>query len=91
MQIKIYYQLDEWDPMQSAIEAFKVYLRRNRTLSDNVKTLYVNFLKFTDKLSRLQKRDKQKLDELKQRVKETKEVADLQWLLQKIDEKRGVV
>ena len=73
--------------MQSAIEAFKVYLRRNKTLSENVKTLYVNFLKFTDKLSRLQKRDKQKLKELKAKVEEAKEVADLRWLMQKIDEK----
>lgn len=87
MQIKIYYQLDEWDPMQSAIEAFKVYLRRNKTLSENVKSLYVNFLKFTDKLSRLTKRDKQKLTELKKKVEETKDIADSRWLMQKIEEK----
>ena len=87
MQIKIYYQLDEWDPMQSAIEAFKVYLRRNKTLSENVKVLYNNFLKYTDKLSRLTKRDKPKLIELKQRIEESKQVADLGWLQQKVDEK----
>lgn len=87
MQIKIYYQLDEWDPMQSAIEAFKVYLRRNKTLSENVKVLYNNFLKYTDKLSRLTKRDKPKLLELKQRIEESKQVADLGWLQQKVDEK----
>lgn len=89
MQIKIYYQLDEWDPMQSAIEAFKVYLRRNKTLSDNVKLLYNNFLKFTDKLSRLTKRDKQKLAELQERINETKQVADLGWLQSKVEEKLG--
>lgn len=87
MQIKIYYQLDEWDPMQSAIEAFKVYLRRNKTLSENVKLLYNNFLKYTDKLSRLTKRDKPKLTELKQKIEETKQIADLGWLQQKVDEK----
>jgi hypothetical protein len=89
MQIKIYYQLDEWDPMQSAIEAFKVYLRRNKTLSDNVKVLYNNFLKFTDKLSRLTKRDKQKLTELQERINETRQVADLGWLQGKVEEKLG--
>lgn len=87
MLIKIYYQLDEWDPMQSAIEAFKVYLRRNKTLSDNVKVLYNNFLKYTDKLSRLTKRDKAKLTELKERIEETRQVADMGWLLLRIDEK----
>ena len=87
MQIKIYYQLDEWAPMQSATEAFKVYLRRNKTLSENVKLLYNNFLKYTDKLSRLTKRDKPKLTELKQKIEETKQIADLGWLQQKVDEK----
>ncbi|MEZ5014428.1 MAG: hypothetical protein R2794_09065 [Chitinophagales bacterium] len=87
MQIKIYYQLDEWDPMQSALEAFKVYLRRNKTLSDDVKELYSNFLKFTDKLSRLTKNDRAKLEDLKKKIQETKRTADLNWLLQKIEQK----
>ncbi len=89
MLIKIYYQMDEWDPMQSAIEAFKVYLRRNKTLSENVKVLYSNFLKFIDKLSRLTRRDKLKLNEMLVKLEETKQVADIGWLRQKIDEKRG--
>lgn len=89
MQIKIYYQLDEWDPMQSAIEAFKVYLRRNKTLSENVKLLYSNFLKFTDKLSRLTKRDKAKLEELRNRIEESGQIADIGWLQVKVAEKLG--
>ncbi len=89
MQIKIYYQLDEWDPMQSAIEAFKVYLRRNKTLSDNVKQLYNNFLKFIEKLSKLTKRDKPKLQELMERIDETRQVADIGWLQAKVQEKIG--
>lgn len=87
MLIKIYYQMDEWDPMQSAIEAFKVYLRRNKTLSDNVKDLYSNFLKFIDKLSRLTRRDKAKLEELLEKLESTKQTADLGWLRQKVEEK----
>ncbi len=87
MLIKIYYQLDELVPMQSAIEAFKVYLRRNKTLSENVKILYSNFLKFIDKLYRLTKRDKQKLSELAVKIEETKQIADLSWLKQKVEEK----
>lgn len=88
MQIKIYYELNEWIPMQSAIEAFKVFLRRNKTLSENFKTTYNNFLKFTDKLSRIQKRENNKLNELHTKIEETKIVADINWLLQKIEEKK---
>ncbi|MFI5172275.1 MAG: hypothetical protein ACHQFW_07780 [Chitinophagales bacterium] len=87
MLIKIYYQMEEHDPMQSAIEAFKVYIRRNKTLSENVKILYSNFLKYIDKLSRLTKRDKNKLTDLMARIQETKQVADLSWLMQKVNEK----
>lgn len=87
MQIKIYYELNDWMPMQSAIEAFKVFLRRNKTLSENFKTTYNNFLKFTDKLSRIQKRERNKLHELQKKIEDTKVVADINWLLQKIGEK----
>lgn len=88
MQIKIYYELDEYDPLQSAIEAFKIFLRRNKTLSENFKITYNNFLKFTDKLSRTNRKDKVKLDELQQKIEDTKVVADINWLLQKVEEKR---
>lgn len=47
----------------------------------------MNFLKYIDKLSRLIKRDKQKLSELKEKIDEIKQVADLTWLLGKVDEK----
>jgi hypothetical protein len=87
MQIKIYYELNEWVAMQSALEAFKVFLRRNKTLSENFKITYNNFLKFTDKLSRIQKKEKTKLEDLQKRIENTKVVADINWLLQKIEEK----
>ncbi|HNA56819.1 MAG TPA: hypothetical protein PLJ43_01810, partial [Chitinophagales bacterium] len=70
-------------------EASKVYLRRNKTLSDNVKQLYNNFLKFIEKLSKLTKRDKPKLQELMERIDETRQVADIGWLQAKVQEKIG--
>lgn len=87
MQIKIYYELDEPDPLQSAIDAFRVYLRRNKTLSENVKRLYSNFLKFAARLSRIPSGDNTRLAALGKQVEETRNVADIRWLQQKTEEK----
>lgn len=87
LQIKIYYELDEWMSLQSALEAFRVYLRRNKTLSENMKTTYSNLVKFIDKLSRMQKGENAKLEKLLDKINETKQIADIRWLKTKVEEK----
>ncbi|MBP8753845.1 MAG: hypothetical protein KBH39_06450 [Chitinophagales bacterium] len=87
LQIKIYYELDEWMSLQSALEAFRVYLRRNKTLSENMKTTYSNLVKFIDKLSRIQKGENAKLEKLLNKIDETKQIADIRWLKTKVGDK----
>lgn len=84
LRIKLYYEMDEINPLLSALDAFRVYLRRNKVISDGMRTVYSNFIKFTDKLLKYS-HDKTKLKELKDEISQTKQVADMNWLLQKTE------
>ena len=84
LQIKIYFELEETDALMSALEAFKVYLRRNRTISDSVRTIYMNFVRFVNRILSvpihlIQKRSRSCM----RKILEAGNVADIRWLLQK--------
>ncbi len=83
--MKIYFELDEIDLLHSHIHAFKIYLRRNRLASEHMKAIYRNLAEFTRRLSRFADFEKEKVQQLKEKVLTTKKVADLNWLMQKID------
>ncbi len=50
IQLKSYYELEESDAFYALIEAFRIYLVRNRQLSDYRKRANLNFLKFVQKI-----------------------------------------
>ena len=85
LQLKIYYELDEIDPLNSAQEAFKVFLRRNKTISENIKTIYMNFVRFLNRMLAIPPGDKEKKEKLRQKISATGQVADIKWLLAKLD------
>ena len=53
IQVKSYYELHEAEALQALIDAFSMYLHRNRHISDYRKEANFNFLKITKKLFRL--------------------------------------
>ncbi|HAE35360.1 MAG TPA: hypothetical protein DCG22_06180, partial [Bacteroidetes bacterium] len=83
LQIKIYFELEETDALMSALEAFKVYLRRNRTISDSVRTIYMNFVRFVNRILSVPPSDSEKKQKLHEKILEAGNVADIRWLLQK--------
>jgi len=48
--VSIFYQTQEWESLLYLIEAFKIYLRRNKKLSVAQRTGHTNFLKFLKRL-----------------------------------------
>ena len=50
---------------------------------------YTNLIKYTKKLSRLNTREKEKIEKIKKEIEETESVADKKWLLQKLKELSG--
>jgi len=77
--LKSYYELDDTDALFYHATAFRSMLNRNRKISDNQRKLYLNLIKHTLSLSRAAG-EKQKVNAVKERVKNNPNVADLSWL-----------
>ena len=54
IQLKIYYEQDATEPMLSLIQAFRVYLRRNKLVADATRLAYTNFLSLVQALYKAQ-------------------------------------
>lgn len=85
--LRVYYELDEIDPFYSLIDSFKIYLKRNKLLSEGRKRIYLNFIKFIARLSRLPKGQNSRLLKLKKQIEATPNTANVKWLFQKVEEK----
>lgn len=83
--LKTYYESKEFLAMDSLIDSFRIFVRRNKLMSKNLKREYINFLNF---LSRLGSVDKQRraIYLLKKRITDTQHVTSKKWLLEKISE-----
>ncbi|MEZ4825425.1 MAG: hypothetical protein R3C61_03900 [Bacteroidia bacterium] len=51
--LRIYYEMEDYEGLESQIQAFEAYLRRQKTLSLYQREAYRNLLYFTRKLSRI--------------------------------------
>lgn len=86
LMLKVYYELKQDEALYAHIHAFKVYLKRNKSLTENSKAVYINLFEFTRLLFKYQEQQlNDKIEQLKQTVVDTKHVADINWLLQKIN------
>ncbi len=85
--LRIYYELNEKEPMLSLFESFRMYLRRNKQITDEKRKVYLNFIKFLVRIDKIRRGNTPELAELKKRIDETKNTANAHWLISKIDEK----
>lgn len=86
MLLKTYYELDEVAALDSLIDSFRIYLRRNRTISKDVRQQYMNVLRFVKKLSGLAPYDKAGLEKVKRQINDCKALAAKNWILEKVKE-----
>lgn len=85
--LKTYYELNEEDALYSLFDAFKIYLRRNKQISDYQREVYSNLIGFTRRLVTARHgSNRVNPDDLKKEITETKKVADINWLLTKVEE-----
>jgi len=86
MLLKTYYELEEDTALDSLIDSFRIYLRRNTRISRDVKQQYLNVLRFTKRLSTIADFDKAALLKVKEQIDGCKALAAKQWLLDKVGE-----
>lgn len=84
MLLKTYYELDEYIPLDSLIDSFRIYLRRNKKISKEVQQQYMNVLRFVKKLSNIDPYDQVAIKKVKKQVEDCKALASKKWILQKI-------
>ena len=82
--MKTYYELDEYQSLQSLKESFRILLRRKKLISEQNRINYSNFAKYAMKLYRADVKDKKAIAALKKEIETTGNVADKSWLLEKL-------
>lgn len=73
--LKIYFETNEFDALESLLTSFQTYLKRNKLISDNVRDTYYNFTKCLFKII------KKTGNDLTQEIEQTSPLTDKKWLL----------
>jgi len=85
LQLQIYFELDEYDLIQSHIAAMKAFIRRKKIMGYH-REIYSNSLKFTQKLLNLNPYSMAERKQLKEQILATKVLAEKEWLLRQLEE-----
>jgi hypothetical protein len=81
--MKVYYQLDEYDVLESFINSFKVFLRRKDILAYH-QEIYKNFIRMMQKLVNLPPFNKAAKGKLFKEIEETQKLLEKKWLLEQL-------
>jgi hypothetical protein len=84
--LKTYYELDEAEPFFSLIDAFTNYLKRNKLISENSRTAYLNFVRYAKKIMQMRLGGRLKPQEVREELKKLTLIGNVQWLNEKLDE-----
>ena len=84
--LKTYYELQEYQALDSLIDSFRIYIRRNKLLSNEAKQQHLNLLRFTKKLSGILPRDKISIEKISNQINTCKALAGKNWILEKVAE-----
>lgn len=87
MLLRSYYELGEWEALESLLQSFSTYLRRQKNLGYH-RTTNENLIVFTKKLLELNRADSKAETVLKAEIDATPDVAERAWLLEQVKEKQ---
>ncbi len=81
--LKCYFETDDQVAYLYHVAAYRIFLSRNKQISDYQRTIYRNMIKYTTRLMRASG-NIPKIQLLLNEVNEVKQIADLNWLKKKI-------
>lgn len=92
--MKSYYEMVDYDALVSLCAAFKIYLKRTKSLSKYQFSIYFNLVLFTKKTADLRKKlslmrkesRKAKINFLREKIIEKGNIAQIKWLKTKLKE-----
>lgn len=82
--VKIYYENDEFDTLESLLESMRIYIRRKEVLGYH-KANYQNIIRFTKKLVRINPFDKKEKEKLRESIVQTTPLTEKEWLLEQLN------
>jgi hypothetical protein len=83
LQLKIYYELGEYNPLESLLESLRVYLQRSKDLGYR-KAHYHHLLAFTRQLLQLPAMDKAARTAFRQRIEAAEVFGEKEWFLRQV-------
>lgn len=84
MLIRIYFDTGEVMALDSLLDSFTIYLRRKRVSLGYHRELNLNFVRFVKNILHLKPADAPEKNSLREKILETKYVAEREWLLGKV-------
>ncbi len=86
LQLAAYYELDEYDALESLTLSYKMYIRREKSITPERKIHYLHLIKYTTALMKVNPRDQVKILKIKEEISQTKGIVSKPWLLEKVEE-----
>lgn len=87
MIVFAYYELDEYDALDSFIETYRTFINRQKDIRINLKQGYLNLLGFVRRLTRIKTGDKVAIQKLRDEIMAIKSsTVNHEWLLEKLEE-----
>jgi len=83
LQIKIYYETDEFDLLQSHLKTVEMYIRRNKKISYHY-TNWRNIIRYTQRIVEVNHFDKAAVEKLRTAIKKEGILTEKDWLLQQL-------
>lgn len=78
--LKTYYELAEYDLLQSHLDAMRNYIRRKKVIGYHKKN-YQNIVRFTEKLLKINMLDKKEMEKLRASISQEEVLTEKEWLL----------
>lgn len=88
MLVKIYYMLQEYDMLDALLTSFKMYIKRDRYMSDFLKESYTNFVRYAQRLQRYNIYDEFERQELITAIQNEERLPERKWMLEQLKKKR---
>ena len=84
MLLKIYYELDEINALDSLLGSMHTYLQRKKVMGYH-QSNYKNIIRYTRRLLRVAPYDDNQKQKLKAEIEQTNPLTERKWLLEQLD------
>ncbi|MBK7409372.1 MAG: hypothetical protein IPJ40_15825 [Saprospirales bacterium] len=84
MLMKMYYELDEFNPLDSLLESMRMYMRRKKVMGYH-KSNFKNIIHLTKKLANVNPYDQKQTGLLKEEIENANPLTEKKWLLAQLE------